>query len=70
MLPACVANCPTKTLNFGDLNDPNSIVSQLLRKKPSFRLAEELGTEPSVYFVGNPPPRLDSRQINAITGRV
>lgn len=70
MLPACVANCPSKTLNFGDLNDPSSVVSQLLREKPSFRLAEELGTEPSVYYAGNPPPRLDSRQINAITGRV
>ncbi len=31
--PACVANCPVNTLHFGDLNDRNSEVSQILRGK-------------------------------------
>lgn len=52
--PACVANCPVFALNFGDLDDPDSDVSKLLAKKPSFRLKEELGTGPNVYYVGKP----------------
>ncbi len=51
LLPACVANCPVNTLHFGDLDDPNSEVSRLLGEKRSFRLLEELGTSPRVYYL-------------------
>jgi molybdopterin-containing oxidoreductase family iron-sulfur binding subunit len=36
---------------FGDLNDPDTKVSKVLRKKPSHRLREDLGTEPRVYYL-------------------
>lgn len=49
--PACVQSCPTDALVFGDLNDPESRVSQLARSKRAFRLLEELGTEPSVIYL-------------------
>lgn len=49
--PACVEVCPARARHFGDLNDPDSEVSQLLRTRSSFRLLEEKGTEPSVYFL-------------------
>uniref|UniRef100_A0A7C5RSB4 4Fe-4S dicluster domain-containing protein n=1 Tax=Thermomicrobium roseum TaxID=500 RepID=A0A7C5RSB4_THERO len=68
--PACVQNCPLFALHFGDLDDPNSTVSQLLRRKPSFRLLEELGTEPRVYYVGGHPPSTESRQIEEVKARV
>ena len=68
--PACVANCPAFALHFGDLDDPESEVSQLLRKKPSFRLLEELGTEPRVHYVGGKPPSVESRQIEEVQARV
>ncbi|MFQ6040649.1 MAG: 4Fe-4S dicluster domain-containing protein [Candidatus Poribacteria bacterium] len=64
--PACVANCPLFALNFGDLDDANSDVSRLLAKKFSFRLLEELGTEPRVYYVGKIPPMEKAKQIEIV----
>ncbi len=63
MLPACVANCPVKTLHFGDLDDPNSEVSHLLGHKPSFRLLDEVGTQPSVFYIGAPQPQLHANEL-------
>jgi molybdopterin-containing oxidoreductase family iron-sulfur binding subunit len=52
VVPACVQTCPTSALVFGDLNDPDSHVSRLVRDNPrSFKLLEELGTEPQVYYL-------------------
>ncbi len=68
--PACVTTCPTGTLVFGDLDDPNSDVSKLLAKKASFRMLEELGTEPSVYYVGRPPVREGARPIEIVSLQV
>ncbi len=49
--PACVNICPVGARLFGDLNDPNSQVSQAIATEATIRLREELGTEPSVYYV-------------------
>lgn len=53
--PACVVACPTTARLFGDLNDPNSPVSIALRDNPSFRLREDLGTGPRVYYLPAKP---------------
>ncbi len=53
--PACAANCPVSALLFGDLEDPNSDVSRILANKRWFRLLEERGTGPRVYYLGIPP---------------
>ncbi len=53
--PACVEACENanaKAIIFGDLNNPNSDVSQLIRNNPVRRLRENLGTEPKVYYIG------------------
>ncbi len=68
--PACVANCPLFALHFGDLDDPNSSVSRLLHRKPAFRLLEETGTQPRVYYVGGQPPSAKARQIEPAKARV
>ncbi len=49
--PACVVACPVKARQFGDLNDPESTVSKLLDQYPSYRLREDLGTHPRVYYL-------------------
>ncbi len=49
--PACVVICPVGARIFGDLNDPQSNVSQVLRKQASYRLRENLGTAPRVYYL-------------------
>ncbi|WP_238625244.1 4Fe-4S dicluster domain-containing protein [Aggregatilinea lenta] len=54
--PACVNICPVQARVFGDLNDINSPISLQLQELPNFRLREDLGTEPSVYYV--PPEGL------------
>ena len=68
--PACVGVCPTRAIAFGDLDDPDSDVSNLLREKSSFRLLEDLGTGPNVYYVGGTPPTPETRQIEEIKARV
>jgi phenylacetyl-CoA:acceptor oxidoreductase subunit 1 len=54
--PACVVACPTGARVFGDLADPESNVSQLLATRPSFRLREDLGTGPRVFYL---PPETE-----------
>lgn len=49
--PACIDSCPARARHFGDLNDPESEVSQLLRERDSFQLLPEKGTRPSVHFL-------------------
>lgn len=54
--PACVNICPVTARYFGNLNDPESTVSKLLASTPTFRLREDLGTDPNVYYI--PPEGL------------
>jgi Fe-S-cluster-containing dehydrogenase component len=49
--PACVFNCMAKARYFGDLDDPASEVSQLIKEKHGSRIHPEYGTEPSVYYI-------------------
>jgi molybdopterin-containing oxidoreductase family iron-sulfur binding subunit len=48
--PAC-AEVSEGAIVVGDLEDPNSEVRALLSEKYSIRRKQELGTEPSVYYI-------------------
>jgi len=52
--PACVNICPVGARTFGNLQDPNSKVSQLIASNPTLRLRDDLGTDTSVYYI---PPK-------------
>lgn len=51
--PTCVDACPSGARVFGDQNDPNSALSQVLKKYKATRLKEEEKTNPNVYYVRN-----------------
>ena len=53
--PACVRGCPGKARFVGDLDDPNSEVSKMIRDKNGFTLLPEKGTKPNVFYL--PPKR-------------
>ena len=48
--PACMEACPTGARIFGNLLDPNSEIRYVLANKHVFRLKEELGTEPKLWY--------------------
>jgi Fe-S-cluster-containing dehydrogenase component len=52
MLPACVEVCPVQARMFGDLNDPNSVVSRFVRENRVQVLHPETGNAPNVFYVG------------------
>ena len=49
--PACVNICMTKARTFGDLDDPNSEVSLIIKERNGKPLLADEGTNPSVYYV-------------------
>jgi phenylacetyl-CoA:acceptor oxidoreductase subunit 1 len=65
--PVCANSCIANALHFGDLDDPESNVSKLLRENEHFRMHEELGTDPGFYYlwdkkVEETPPPADFEQ--------
>jgi Fe-S-cluster-containing dehydrogenase component len=51
VVPACVEACPTRARFFGDLNDRDSQVSQLLAQRSHIRLRESMDTNPKVFYL-------------------
>jgi molybdopterin-containing oxidoreductase family iron-sulfur binding subunit len=49
--PACAEACPEKALTFGNLNDPQSPIRQLLATRRHIRRKPELGTDPKVFYI-------------------
>jgi Fe-S-cluster-containing dehydrogenase component len=49
-IPACV-EVSKGAMVFGDLADPQSEVSKILRERPTMRRKPELGTFPSVFYI-------------------
>ncbi|GIV63713.1 MAG: 4Fe-4S dicluster domain-containing protein [Chloroflexota bacterium] len=51
LLPACVTTCIGRATLFGDANDPDSLVAEMISKPNVTVLKEELGTKPRVYYL-------------------
>ena len=63
LLPACVETCVGGARIFGDLNDPHSVVHQLLTENKVKVLKPEQGTQPHVFYLG-----LDTRFAGHVEG--
>ena len=64
IVTACQQACPTRAITFGDLNDPESIVSKLAGMNRGYKLLAEIGTRPRTTFLArirNPNPKLKGR---------
>jgi molybdopterin-containing oxidoreductase family iron-sulfur binding subunit len=49
---ACEQSCPSGAIVFGDMKDPNSRVSRLMRSTRKYRVLEETNVRPSVGYLG------------------
>ena len=49
--PACMDLCPARARFWGDLDDPDSEVSQAVKGREYQHLLPEQGTNPSVYYL-------------------
>lgn len=62
-MPACLEACPTGARKFGNVLDPDSEVSMILKTKRVFVLKEEAGTLPRFfYYFDERHPRSNSEQ--------
>lgn len=70
-MPACLEICPTGARKFGNVLDPKSEVSEILKTKRVFVLKEETGTLPRFfyYFDERYPNQLDPEAL-AIAARL
>lgn len=50
--PACVSTCIGRATYFGDLNDEQSLVAELVKNNKTVKLKEKLGTSPVVQYIG------------------
>lgn len=50
-LPMCATTCIGRATYFGDANDPDSLVSELIAKNSTQTLLPHLGTEPRVFYI-------------------
>ena len=65
LLPVCVESCIGGARTFGDLNDENSEVYQLIKNNKPYVLLESAGTKPNIFYIGLPENFEDKKWLQA-----
>ena len=66
VLTACQQACPSGSIVFGNLNDPNSAVSKSRSNDRKYNMLAELNTKPRTSYLGrvrNPNPELEGVSV-------
>jgi Fe-S-cluster-containing dehydrogenase component len=61
--PACVLTCPAHARFFGDFDDPNSTVSEMVRERGGYAMMPEAGYQPTNKYL--PPRQKVKTQVHA-----
>jgi molybdopterin-containing oxidoreductase family iron-sulfur binding subunit len=64
VITACQAACPTQAIVFGNVNDPQSQVTQMKASPLNYGLLAELGTRPRTTYLArlrHPNPALEDK---------
>ena len=48
---ACAQSCPTEAIVFGNVNDPESQVAELIKDERNYLLLADLDTQPNVFYM-------------------
>lgn len=48
---ACQQSCSSNAIVFGDMNDPNSEISRVLKDQRNFTVLEELNVKPRLSYL-------------------
>lgn len=64
LLPTCVETCIGEARNFGDLNDPNSTVSKLIKNNDVYAMLASEGTQPNIFYIGLPEQTNDKEILS------
>lgn len=51
LLPQCVVSCIGRATYFGDANDKDSLIAELIAQPNVMHLKEEMGTKPNVHYL-------------------
>ncbi len=54
IVPACAQSCPTEAILFGDMRDPTTRISQLLRREDgerAFHVLDSINTQPNIAYL-------------------
>nr|WKN36931.1 TAT-variant-translocated molybdopterin oxidoreductase [Tunicatimonas sp. TK19036] len=65
---ACAESCPTEAIVFGDYNDPNSRISQLVTQEAdgrAYNVLHEIGVRPNIWYLTKIRNKDEQEEINA-----
>jgi Fe-S-cluster-containing hydrogenase component 2 len=66
--PRCVESCPTDAIIFGDMDNPESKVSKLIKSRATETMKPELGIDTAVRYMSLPKPMIGGSVIFGDTG--